>query len=373
MVYYLSNIVNNREAIIERNPILFEAAKERTLYIANSLEKKVRIVSTGIGVKKGFFKEKSEVINENVDIIYIASYNRIFKYIFSMIFFIRYLIKNLKKEDKIIVYNANPVQVIALVFVRMMKKNEIIVEFEEFYRRKNEKLKNFIFSSLENILINKSEKFILTNKNMDVKIRRIRGKNSYSKCYSAGYLINEPNFKMENIDNDKIILYSGRLDYEGGIEIFLEALNYINERCKVIVCGSGSLEEKLKKYKCNNNLIDFSYRGFISREELNKLLNVNCICINPIRQNNLFSTVSFPSKILQYLQYGNVVVSSNIECIDLLGDLKKYIHIYDDDNPKKLALKISETLCVEFDKNDIKKVTYKFFDDDRLKLRKFIS
>jgi len=115
------------------------------------------------------------------------------------------------------------------------------------------------------------------------------------------------------------------------------------------------------------------YRGLLSLEKYRELLIESQIGVNPIRSQETFGSVSFPSKILQYLEYGNVVVSSNIVALNNLRPLEKYIYTYDYDSPVALAKTINKVLEIKIDKSQVSLDTHNLIAKEEQRLSEFFA
>ena len=102
------------------------------------------------------------------------------------------------------------------------------------------------------------------------------------------------------------------------------------------------------------------------------MINSN-IGLNPIRTNEAFSQLSFPSKILQYLEFGCQVVSSYIPAVEELGELKKYIIDYKHDTGAELADAINRSLELTVNKHEIIAEMKEHFIQERSKLSSFFQ
>lgn len=116
-------------------------------------------------------------------------------------------------------------------------------------------------------------------------------------CPSKFYLdkLNESNFtkskiihlrnplpldtKYELNDNhDNYILYFGRLSKEKGVRTLIESFKTINY--KLIILGTGPIENELKEYVKTNNIQNIEFKGFIQGEELeNYIKNSRCVVL----------------------------------------------------------------------------------------------
>jgi glycosyltransferase involved in cell wall biosynthesis len=377
VIHYITNIVSQSEVISKREVVFFEAGYNRVIFICQAIDDEIIIVSMGAGERKGFFKEVIEKHSSKIKIVYLTQWHiMLFKkklrHVFYSFFLFGYLIKNVKRNDKLILYNASKsffmiMPVLALKFFRDVK---YVLEIEELYSYKKDcdKLK-----SSEKISINKASACLIVNKNIQKFI-----KSDKPVLINAGYysLVGKTQSGAEEKDttNEFQIIYSGRLDKEGGILIFLEAIEHINIKCKIIITGKGVFEELVKTYQCNNPNVIYSYLGVLPEAEYSQLLLNSVIAVNPILQMHDFGNVSFPSKVTQYLTYGLIVVSSEIQSLTILGELNEYICTYDSDDPKKLAEKINTLQKRNFtEKNIIIEKTKMYFENSKTELKNFFK
>lgn len=376
MIYYLIDTYtkNNNDIIRKiRKPAVSEAGTLRFRYILKCINKKIIVISVAVPKTKGFFEEKEIIIDARIKVIYLKALNIIgFRMFFSFIFLLEFLIKNIKNKDKIIVYNADPKFIFALLILRKVKKISYILQIEEMYSNYNYKnLKGYIYDLAEKFGIKFSDSYIICNSCI---IKYLPKDKKY--IINRGYKTwKNPNYKnfLKNFKKIPIILYSGRLDYEGGVEVFLDSLVYIEKKCEVIITGNGQLSKKVKNFINYNKYIKYNYLGFMNSGKYKELLIRAKICINPTRRKEQFLENSFPSKIYQYLEYGNIVISSNFLEINNLNGLKKYIFTYNDDSPLEMAKLINNLIDKNYNKLTIAIEFKNYFDNQEISLKRFFA
>lgn len=376
MIYYLIDTYtkNNNDIIKKiRKPAISEAGTLRCRYILKCINKKIMIISVAVPRAKGFFKEKKIDLDKQTKVIYLKALNIIgLRMFFSFFFLLDFLIRNTKNKDKIIVYNCDPKFIFALFILRKIKNISYILQIEEMYSSYNYKhLKGYIYNLAEKIGIKFADSFIICNSSM-IKYLSKGKKYIMNKGYSTW---ENPNYKKfaKNIQKIPIVLYSGRLDYEGGIEVFIDSLPYIEKECEVIMTGNGQLIEKVKNYRNYNKYIKYNYLGFIESKKYKELLVQAKICVNPTREKEQFLENSFPSKIYQYLEYGNIVISSYFLEINNLNGLEKYIYTYNDDSPLEIAKLINSLIDKNYDKSAIAMEFKNYFYNQEVSLRRFFT
>lgn len=373
--YYLANTCINRKDIEERNPIFTEAGGNRVLYVAKNVGKKIEIISFGRPRNKGYFKRVNKKITDKISIVYLSALNINFlKYIYSILELFFYLFSKIKYGDKIIVYNCDFSMVISLILVRIIKNFDIILEIEEFYSTNaKSKILQKIYRCLEMLIIRKADYFIVSNRNMLNRIKSIKKtKTRINFLINFGYS-DEKIIKILPTKGTRrsFILYSGRDDYYGGFDILLESLKYIDIKLNLIITGKNFEGLNFEKYK--TKFVNIENKGFLKKEDFEILLKKANLCISPLRSKCDFARFSFPSKIIQYLEYGNIVISSEIEAINQLGILRKYIFTYPKDDPMLLSTIIKKNYKKRILKSNIIDDFNKFFDNKTKELKDFFK
>lgn len=146
------------------------------------------------------------------------------------------------------------------------------------------------------------------------------------------YMEKRPEQEQDNI----YIAYTGRLDKWRGIELLLDAIELMSHpKVKLLVTGHGPLYGKVEKRAMDSTRIEFL--GFVSKTQYRQVLSQATICVVPQRTAYEFSRFCFPSKLLEYMASGKLVVTTDI------GDVKKLYgeHIFvlekSDETPEGLA------------------------------------
>jgi hypothetical protein len=373
--YYLANICINKKDIEERDPIFSEAGGNRALYIAKSIGKEIEIVSFGRPKNKGYFKRVNKQITDKISIVYLSALNINFlRYIYSILELFFYLLPKIKYGDKVIVYNCDFSKVVSLILVRIIKNFDIILEIEEFYSTNAKpKILQKIYRYLEMLIIKKTDYFIFSNRNTLNRIKSIKKtKTKIKYLISFGYS-DDKIIKILTSENNPrpFILYSGRNDYHGGFDILLESLKYIDIKLNLIITGKNFEGLNFEKYE--TKFVNIENKGFLKKKDYEILLRKANLCINPLRSKCDFARFSFPSKIIQYLRYGNIVVSSEIEAINQLGILRKYVFTYPKDDPVLLSTIIKKNYKKRILESNIIDDFNKFFDNKTKELKDFFK
>ncbi|MFH0702712.1 MAG: glycosyltransferase family 4 protein [bacterium] len=158
------------------------------------------------------------------------------------------------------------------------------------------------------------------------------------------------------------LVYFGRLSYEKGLPVLLNAMANLKHH-KLLIVGDGPQMEHLKQIKEQKNLINVNFLGKLYGEQLNKVVRNSRIAVVP---STWFD--NSPNVILESFALGKPVLAANI------GGIPEYIEenidgmLYQYDNQQELEEKIDflmqqQSLCEEMGRAARKKVELKYNPD----------
>ena len=132
-------------------------------------------------------------------------------------------------------------------------------------------------------------------------------------------------------------VFAGRLDALKGIDILLRAWKlakdkYPNFNTRLIVCGTGPMEEWCNNYILSQSLPDIELRGYIPNEEMKKVIGESRALVLPTQWYE-----GFPMGIVEAIAQITPVIGSNIGNV---GNL-----INDDHNGWKFDASSIESIC----------------------------
>lgn len=128
--------------------------------------------------------------------------------------------------------------------------------------------------------------------------------------------------KYELNDNDEgYILYFGRLSKEKGVKTLIDSMKNINY--KLIILGTGPIEEELHEYVKNNNISNVEFKGFQQGEALtNYIRNARCVVLPSEWYEN------GPYSAMETMALGKPLIVSNLGGLPELVDDTKNGYIY---------------------------------------------
>lgn len=289
-----------------------------------------------------------------------------YRYIFQRLYYLNKCSKILKKNDfdKVILEN-HPTQYLALKW----RKNYLKYSGRYYYHCHNEFpgtygcseiikstkkiicVSNFIANSISNLMNMPSDKFIVLRNCIDVK----RFSNELN--FDEKRKLKE---KYGIKDNEKILLFTGRITPEKGVKELVESLkNISNQNYKLLILGSALNELKTKtKYQEEiENIVQtisskVIFTGFIKYEEINKFYSIADIAVLPSIWDD-----PAPLTVIESLVSGLPIITTNSGGIpeyatngsaiiiernkDLVENLSKSINLLLNDETKLKEMSIS--------------------------------
>ena len=144
-----------------------------------------------------------------------------------------------------------------------------------------------------------------------------------------------------NDHDDGYILYFGRLSKEKGVKTLIDSMKDINY--KLIILGTGPIEDELHEYVKNNNISNVEFKGFQQGEALtNYIRNARCVVLPSEWYEN------GPYSAMEAMALGKPLIVSNLGGLPELVDDTKNGYIY----KSKEELKDKIQLMIDLSKED---------------------
>jgi len=253
------------------------------------------------------------------------------KIIFSLVWLFFWLVKNVKRNEKIILYHVQWLS-LPIRWAKKIKGFQLILEVEEIYG--DVSAIHPYFYVLENKLLASADKYIFST---ELLAQKIKSNKPYIIIYGEYKIY--PKLGTPPDDGKIHLLYAGIIDtHKAGAFNAVEAAKYLPDEYEMHIIGFGEVDLLKNTIDEVNNLIgcQVSYDGILSGEDYITYCQKCHIGLSTQNMDGEYLNSSFPSKILSYMALGLVVVSCNIECVKIskIGEL---IYYYDNNNPKEIA------------------------------------
>lgn len=337
---------NHNSSIINRTCAL--SAVNKMDYVISSLNEigyGVDIISPSwlVSTEKTFFKKEERVSLANNNYVYAPSFNTKYKIlsyftiVLSWIWLFFYLVFKTQKNEKILVYHSIWL-LVPLIFIRLFKKLDIILEVEEIYSDVNSLHRKFKKTELN--FIRSSNSFLFST---DLLEKKLNLKNKPSIILYGNYQV-FPKLNKPNNDNKIHLLYAGIIDFDKrGAFNAVEAMRFLDEKYILHIIGFGEIEELKEKIRMVNSLSKamIFYDGLKTGDDFVSYAQKCHIGLSTQKMEGEYLDTSFPSKILTYLGLGLNVVSCNIRCVEVSA-ISELVSFYNVDKPEDISKSIQE-------------------------------
>jgi len=327
----------------EEERIVAPAAENKMGYILSSLseisEAPITVVSAAQTKLRRLIKGNRKEIKDSVFLKTFSSFNsklkifRILGHTLTRVSFLLYLLKNVKREDNLVVYHSLAYKGI-IKCIHKLKKCNLTIEVEELYsdvtgdERQREK-------EIRYLQIADSYIFITELLKNEVNIKK-------PSVISHGTYLSMPDYGFRFEDGRIHVVYAGTFrKAKGGAYTAIEAAQYLDSRYVLEVLGGGSEEEnravkQLIQEVSQKTDCKINYVGFKSGKDFNAYIQACHIGLSTQQADAKFNGTSFPSKVLMYMSNGLRVVSVRIPAVETsaVGDS---IFYYDKQDGEEIA------------------------------------
>jgi len=316
-----------------------------------SLGYSVEIISPSWTNKEtGWYKKEKKRLSKNIDFIKFYTFGsklkigKALKYFFSIFQVLLYLMFNLKKKEILVVYHSNMIFPI-LLFLKMFKNTNYILEIEEIYQ--DIQSNNRILRYFENSSIKLATAYILSTNELKRKIP----KNIIDSIAIEGNYQSIENKDKYKLNETIHLVYAGTFDpLKGGADFSVEIGKYLSNKYHLHIIGFGEQKDKIKLLKKIENAnfqsqATITYDGLKTGKEYTDFLKKCHIGLSTQSSKQKFNESSFPSKVLSYMGHGLKVVSADIKVVKN-SRIGEYITYYKNDDAASVA-KIIENIEIE--------------------------
>ena len=337
------------------------AATNKMTYIVSALEKagyEVELFSASqTKDKKNSYKGKTVKIGNHSKLVLFKTLpwgnkiQKLLSIINSKYQLYRYIIKNIGKNDTLIVYHSLGYSKIVCTLKRIIKF-KLVLETEEIY---SDVIETTNSRALETKIFNLADAFILSTELLNEKIN----KQNKPHCAIYGTYNVEENRNCKFNDDKIHIVYAGTFHpLKGGAATSISAAEFLDSRYHLHIIGFGNdedtatvkkqIEEISKKTNCK-----LTYDGMLTGEDYIRFLQSCHIGLSTQNPDAEYNDTSFPSKILSYMANGLNVVTVKIKVLEQ-SNINSMLYYYEKSNGEEIAKAIMNIdLSKKYDSREI--------------------
>lgn len=316
--------------------------------VLGKMDYNVEIISAShiTGQCEKYQKETRVKVNAHTELVLPPSMGaknkviRIARVFLARLWLFGYLLKNCKKNEKLLVYH-NYAYAIPLLIAQKIKGFEIVLEVEEQYSMVW-KLTSYQ-KWKEKLLLKRGGRGSLVVSELLAKKLNIE-----NPIVSYGnYSSYNGDIAPKGLKKEINLIYTGSIDkVKGSAFLALETMKYLPENYQLRLSGPVAnndkqlFEKKLREINIACGREAVIYMGLLNDSQYEKLLLSADIALNP-QQDGDFGMFLFPSKILTYLAYDLPVVSTKGASIVQSG-VAKLIDFAEEFTPESVAIAVKE-------------------------------
>lgn len=221
------------------------------------------------------------------------------------------------------------------------------------------RIKEVLFKKLDYIAVRKSSVILGISREIKDRIKRFYNRESY--IFYPG--INPQDYQVGRYED--YILAPGRFEITKRSDLIMKAMDFVkNKNIKLVMVGSGTLSENIRKMSKKYKNVDF--KGYVSKEELKKLYS-DCLATIyvPVQEDYGYVPVEAAAS-------GKATIGTNEGGLKETIIDKKTGFLLKEVTPKKIAEKIdllaeNKSLAIKMGKN-AKKFSKKFYWEEAFKV-----
>lgn len=316
------------------------AADTKTDYIVSVLNRigyNVDIISRAESAEEHYLQSSVDSVGCNT-VRYFASLGntnlllRIINRWWMNVQFFVWCIKNLTRNEQVIVYHSLGYDAIFLKLIKL-KQIKIIGEIEEIYQDVTKQAVSKCRNEYK--FIEACKKYIFPTQLLDKKLNAL----SKPSVVIHGVYSSEKIVEEKFSDGKIHVVYGGTLDpNKGGAAAAAAAAEFLPNNYHIHICGFGDPTEIIKVVESvqSKSRATVSFEGELKGDDYKRFIQKCHIGLSTQNPNAAFNATSFPSKVLMYLSNGLKVVSIKIPAL-LSSAVATDLFYYDQQTSESIA------------------------------------
>jgi hypothetical protein len=266
------------------------------------------------------------------------------KIVFSLLWLFGWLLRNVKRGEKIIVYHS-PWLAPSILLAKKINKFKLLLEVEEIYADVSS-LHPF-FDKMEMAILRAADSFLFST---ELLASKVSGNKDFVVIY-GDYRVAE-SLSAPSDDGKVHLVYAGIIDlHKAGAFNAVESALYLDDKYVMHIIGFGEVEKLKGRIDEINKESSCCvlYDGTKNGADYVRFCQTCHIGLSTQKMGGKYLETSFPSKIISYLALGLFVVSCDVPCV-AESRIGPFVNFYTKDTPRAIADAIKK---VDVSKNSI--------------------
>lgn len=241
---------------------------------------------------------------------------------FMLCVYVKKWVKRTRKDKNCVIisyYVSIPQMIASTFFTKKITKILVVPDLPNFLNLSinispASRLMSQIKASIIKLLISRFDGYILVTKHM-IDMLGLEPK----RCLvSDGFVADEDIMSESEIGNRQYVnsvVYAGGLHEKYGVRSLIDSMGYVEDKSlRLYIFGAGEMErEIIDRAKLDSRI---KYMGYRSRKTVLDYQRKAKILINPRDSSHDYVKYSFPSKNLEYLACGAIVICCKLPCME---------------------------------------------------------
>lgn len=270
----------------------------------------------------------------------------------SIVEYQKEMFRCLRECDICVSYNVTYAWILLSLMAKIFGKKSVLILADYTPAREEKGIIRKLISIISKFSILQYKRVVLLSRRAQSLIR----KKQESVVIEGGiktsdYAEFSPNY-LEPVNEKICILFSGMLSEITGVNLYLDAIEEIErEDIEFIFTGNGPLASKVAE--ASEKDVRIKYMGFMSRQQYISMLKRAHIFINPRNMEFAQNQNNFPSKFLEYLAVGRLIISTKFPGYELFREYAFFC----DSNAKSIRDAVDK-ICEKITEKPIVEETY---------------